>query len=210
MQDDKSYGNSDWTHGHRDNPLNALKPVPLRRKCPTCRGTGHSGNLYNETCEDCDGGRYVEVKRCWLGDRLFDEYCQHAAECAECHDVPLDKAWRAATPLCEKHLPSGGTRGGCLICGLEAMSHALSRIDYLCGPPNDMEVSSYDISCNEESVVTHVTHMKAAGQILVDLFPTLVVLAHAEGQRVLAPELIANIQAAITKIADLNLITLEA
>ncbi len=202
MQDDKSYG--DWTHGHRDNPLNNLRPAPLRKKCPTCRGTGHSGNLYNETCEDCDGGRYVEVKQCWLGGKLIDEYYQHAAECAECHDVPLDKAWRAATPLCEKHLPNGGTRGGCLICGLENMSRALSRIDYLCGPPNDMEISAYDIHCNEDEVVKRVTHMKTAGQILVDLFPYLVVLAHTEGQKVLAPEFVEAIADAVTKIATLH------
>lgn len=206
MKDDKSY--TDWIHSRRDNPLEHLRPVKLM-KCPTCRGTGHSGNLHNETCEDCDGGRMVEAKRCVVGERLADDFFQHEAECAQCKDVPLPgdselAAWQAATPLCEKHKPNGGTRGGCLICGLENMSRALSRIDYLCGPPNDMEISAYDVHCNEEEVVKRVTHMKTAGQILVDLFPYLVVLAHTEGQKVLAPDFVEAIADAVTKIATLH------
>lgn len=70
-------------------------------------------------------------------------------------------AWKAAAPLCDNHQPTVGTRGGCVICALEHMSAALSRISYLTGPPNEMECGPYDIHCNELEVVREVTRMRA-------------------------------------------------
>lgn len=39
---------------------------------------------------------------------------------------------------------------------MQRMSAALSRIDYMCDKPNEMEVSGYDVHCNEQAVVDHV------------------------------------------------------
>ena len=36
--------------------------------------------------------------------------------------------YKAAAPLCDKHQPSGGTRSGCLVCGLQAQSAALAVV----------------------------------------------------------------------------------
>lgn len=67
----------------------------------------------------------------------------------------LEKVTRAF-PHCEEHKPDGGTRGGCLVCALIKLSAALSRIDYLCGEPNEMQTSGYDVHCNEEAVIRNV------------------------------------------------------
>jgi hypothetical protein len=40
-----------------------------------------------------------------------------------------------------------------------AQSAALSKISYLCGPPNEMECSMYDVHCNEEEVVKRVAEL---------------------------------------------------
>lgn len=69
--------------------------------------------------------------------------------------VPL-VFFERATQFCEKHTPTGSFRSGCVTCGLIDLSRALSRIDYLLGPPNHMEVSGYDIHCNEQLVVANV------------------------------------------------------
>jgi hypothetical protein len=68
-------------------------------------------------------------------------------------------AYKKSFPTCDRHAPSGGTRAGCLICALEKLSAALSRIDYACGEPNDMQVSGYDVHCNEDAVVEQVEKM---------------------------------------------------
>lgn len=57
-----------------------------------------------------------------------------------------------AVGLCDEHQPTGGSRN-CVICGLMEMSRALSRIDYLLGDPNLMEVSDYDVHANPQVVV---------------------------------------------------------
>lgn len=69
--------------------------------------------------------------------------------------------WQRAAPLCNKHLPStGGVRAQCLICGLEEMSRALSRIDYLLdGVTNEFEVSGYDVHCDPDAVVRRVADL---------------------------------------------------
>ena len=65
-------------------------------------------------------------------------------------------AYRRSAPLCDEHLSSSGTRSGCPYCAMIKMAAALSEIDYLCGEPNDMHVSGYDVWCNEEAVVENV------------------------------------------------------
>ena len=61
--------------------------------------------------------------------------------------------YKQEVPLCKEHKPSGGFRGGCVICiGLKLQS-ILSAIDYAIGEPNDMEVSFYDVDYNEDAVL---------------------------------------------------------
>jgi hypothetical protein len=69
-------------------------------------------------------------------------------------------AYKAAATLCEKHKPTGGTRSECVICVGESLSSALSRIDYICGTPNDMQCSGYDVHCNEAAVVDAVADLR--------------------------------------------------
>jgi hypothetical protein len=59
-------------------------------------------------------------------------------------------------PLCEEHGSGSGARSGCPYCAILKLQAALSRIDYLCGKPNDMEVSDYDVYYVESEVVKNV------------------------------------------------------
>jgi hypothetical protein len=68
---------------------------------------------------------------------------------------------RASLPTCEKHAPTAGARGRCVICAGEALQGALSQIDYALGEPNDMMCSAYDFDHDEKRVVARVEQVKA-------------------------------------------------
>lgn len=70
------------------------------------------------------------------------------------------KRYQYAGGFCEKHKPNGGARS-CIICGIMKLSAALSQISYACEPPNEMEVSGYDVHCNEDAVVRQVQSLRA-------------------------------------------------
>jgi hypothetical protein len=92
----------------------------------------------------------------WLADKL------HTAESrAESLAAQLE-SHRKAARLCDEHQPTGGTRSGCLVCGLIRLSAALSRISYACEEPNDQQCSSYDVHCDEDAVVKQVQDRLAA------------------------------------------------
>lgn len=60
-------------------------------------------------------------------------------------------------PVCEEHGDKGGgSRSGCPYCAIISLYAALSKIDYICGAPNEMEVSAFDVYYNEQAVVEHV------------------------------------------------------
>ena len=69
----------------------------------------------------------------------------------------LASAYEREFPTCEEHRPTGaGSRGTCLICAGQAMQLALSRISYLCGEPNEYELSDFDIHYNPKLVIEQV------------------------------------------------------
>jgi hypothetical protein len=73
-------------------------------------------------------------------------------------EADLDRL-RKSVGLCDKHQPDGGARN-CLVCAVEKLSHALSRISYICGNPNEMQVSDYDTHYNEGEVVREVERLR--------------------------------------------------
>ena len=94
-------------------------------------------------------------------DAAVRERDERVAEVRQMHaafakaESELD-AVRRELPTCYEHRPTCGARSGCLICGMQALSGALSQIDYLCGEPNEMRVSGYDVHCAEDVVVDNV------------------------------------------------------
>lgn len=65
-----------------------------------------------------------------------------------------------ATGLCEKHQPNGGARR-CVICSCESMHLALNKISYICGEPNEFEMSQFDDHGNEMEVVKQIEGLKS-------------------------------------------------
>lgn len=81
-----------------------------------------------------------------------------------------------AAPLCEKH--SGGHRSKCLVCAGQELQSAISRISYIIGEPNEMEVSSYDLHYDETVVVEAVRHKIQTMQAQLDRLRDLLKRAH--------------------------------
>ena len=71
----------------------------------------------------------------------------------------LDQVTKAAG-FCDKHQPTGGARN-CLVCACEKLSHALDRISYLCGEPNEYELSEYGTHFDEDAVIKQVQSIQS-------------------------------------------------
>lgn len=98
------------------------------------------------------GGVFGDLRTLEACYEASDEIARLRAQLAE---------QQAAAAWCEKHQPKGGARGQCVICAGYALSAALSKISYLCGKPNEMGASIYDVDCDEDAVVERVKAMRA-------------------------------------------------
>lgn len=85
-------------------------------------------------------------------DRNYEDEAADLLEKQAARIAELEKA----LPTCDEHKPRGGARATCIICACEKLSGALSQISYLCGPPNELEVSEYDTHYDEQLVVEQV------------------------------------------------------
>lgn len=94
------------------------------------------------------------------GSHINGLYDREAADELDRLTAELDQHKKSAA-FCDKHQPNGGQRAMCLVCAGRNLSAALSRISYLCGPPNEMQCGPYDVHCDETAVVAQVEHLTA-------------------------------------------------
>lgn len=82
-----------------------------------------------------------------MSEETVSEYKKQIADLTEKLHI-----YEKASGFCEKHKPTAGWCS-CLKCVCIELSRAISRIDYALGPPNEMELSAYDVHCEESVVV---------------------------------------------------------
>lgn len=109
-----------------------------------------------------------------------DELGAFGGYCMECFDSKLperdariveleaeNKRLKRLAPMCDKHAAQSGSRSGCMVCALERLTQALSKISYACCPPNAMGVSDFGISYAEEAVVAEVARLRESYETLL-------------------------------------------